>query len=92
MAKKQDWVPEVTLEDMIKEEPVESRFTYGNWMMYIKPKNWLLGTYELWMYYNHSKIKESLPPDLSNDFMIYTFKSFEEAYKGMLSFLESIKK
>ena len=39
MAKKQDWVPEVTLEDMIKEEPVESRFTYGNWMMYIKPKN-----------------------------------------------------
>ena len=44
------------------------------------------------MYYNHSKIKESLPPDLSNDFMIYTFKSFEEAYNGMLSFLESIKK
>jgi len=94
MAKKQDWVPEVTLAEMVKEEPIESRFTYGNWMMHIKPDSQLLWTYKLLLLYNNENIPNSLPPVLEweNCFMVYTFKSFEEAYEGMLSFLESVKK
>lgn len=97
MTKKQEWVPEVTLAEMIKEEPIESRFTYGDWMMHIKPDCWLLWTYKLMLFYNNENIPNSLAPVLSewadnNCYMIYTFKSFEEAYEGMLSFLESIKK
>lgn len=79
--------------ELIREEPVESRFTYGDWMARIYPCNNVIGWYILLILLNPKGFTTDWCYTDMNDesyWMKYKFKSFEEAYEWLLSFLDKV--